>query len=162
MKALGVSLSHFGYYQGVLALLFAFGSVLFGLVMRHFKPKKALQVNNYIFMFSLLSMAWVTIVNSTNPIWITLAFIPFVIGQIIPSTILYPLCLNFISDAKGRISALITGGRLVLCALSLQFAGFIYQGSFQHIGMIILPFILLSVVTLFKVIREDTIVKEES
>ncbi|MFT4060213.1 MAG: hypothetical protein QM652_11770 [Legionella sp.] len=33
MKALGVSLAHFGYYQGVLALLFAFGSIIFGFII---------------------------------------------------------------------------------------------------------------------------------
>ncbi|MBV8801618.1 MAG: MFS transporter, partial [Gammaproteobacteria bacterium] len=33
IKDMHVSLSHFGYYQGVLALVFAGGSVLFGLIM---------------------------------------------------------------------------------------------------------------------------------
>jgi DHA1 family bicyclomycin/chloramphenicol resistance-like MFS transporter len=61
--------------------------------------------------------------------------------------------------AKGRVSAVIVGSRLILCALSLQFAGFIYQGSFQNIGMIILPFILMSVITLFKVLKNDEIMK---
>lgn len=153
MKALGVSLAHFGYYQGVLALLFAFGSIIFGFIINRFDRKKTLYVTNQIFIFSFLSMAWVTWINSDNPLLITIAFIPFVIGQIIPSTILYPLCLNFMPKAKGRVSAVIVGSRLILCALSLQLAGFVYKGSFQYIGMIILPFILLSVVTLFKVIN---------
>ena len=61
--------------------------------------------------------------------------------------------------AKGRVSAFIVGSRLILCALSLQLAGFIYRGSFQNIGMIILPFILMSVITLFKVIKNDEIMK---
>lgn len=159
MKALGVSLAHFGYYQGILALLFAFGSIIFGFIINRFERKKTLYVTNQIFIFSLLSMAWVTWTNSINPLLITLAFIPFVIGQIIPSTILYPLCLNFMPKAKGRVSAVIVGSRLILCALSLQLAGFVYKGSFQYIGMIILPFILLSVVTLFKVISNDEIMK---
>lgn len=159
MKALGVSLAHFGYYQGVLALLFAFGSIIFGFIINRFERKKTLFVTNQIFIFSFLSMAWVTWINSINPLLITIAFIPFVIGQIIPSTILYPLCLNFMPEAKGRVSAVIVGSRLILCALSLQLAGFIYKGSFQYIGMIILPFILLSVITLFKVINNDEIMK---
>jgi len=83
----------------------------------------------------------------------------FVIGQIIPSTILYPLCLNFMPEAKARVSAIIVGGRLILCALSLQLAGFIYRGSFQNIGIIILPFILLSIITLFKVIKNDEVME---
>lgn len=159
MKALGVSLAHFGYYQGVLALLFAFGSIIFGFIINRFERKRTLYVTNQIFIFSLLSMAWVTWINSINPLLITIAFIPFVIGQIIPSTILYPLCLNFMPKAKGRVSAVIVGSRLILCALSFQLAGFIYNGSFQYIGMIILPFILLSVITLFRVISNDEIMK---
>lgn len=159
MKALGVSLAHFGYYQGVLALLFAFGSIIFGFIINRFDRKKTLHVTNQIFIFSLLCMAWVTWINSANPLFITIAFIPFVIGQIIPSTILYPLCLNFMPKAKGRVSAVIVGSRLILCALSLQLAGLVYKGSFQYIGMIILPFILLSVITLFRVINNDEIMK---
>lgn len=62
-------------------------------------------------------------------------------------------------EAKGRVSAVIVGGRLILCALSLQCAGFFYRGSFQNIGMIILPFILMSVITLFKVINNDEVMK---
>lgn len=159
MKALGVSLAHFGYYQGVLALLFAVGSIIFGFIIHRFDRKKILFLTNQIFILSLLSMAWVTWINSAYPLLITLAFIPFVIGQIIPSTILYPLCLNFMPKAKGRVSAVIGGSRLILCALSLQLAGFVYQGSFQSIGMIILPFILLSVISLFQVINNKEIIK---
>lgn len=159
MKALGVSLAHFGYYQGVLALLFALGSIIFGFIIHRFDRRKTLYLTNQIFILSLLSMTWVTWVNSTNPLLITIAFIPFVIGQIIPSTILYPICLNFVPKAKGRISAVLGGSRLILCALSLQLAGFIYQGSFQSIGIIILPFILLSVITLFQVTNNEEIIK---
>lgn len=159
MKALGVSLAHFGYYQGVLALLFAFGSILFGLVINRFDRKKTLYATNQIFICSFVSLAWVTWMNSANPLIITIAFIPFVIGQIIPSTLLYPLCLNYNPKAKGRVSAVIVGSRLILCALSLQLAGFIYQGSFQNIGLTILPFILMSVITLSKVITNTEIMK---
>jgi len=127
MKSLGVSLEHFGYYQGVLALLFAFGSILFGFLVNRIDRKKILYLSNQIFIISFLSMVWVTWINSSNPLLITIAFIPFVIGQIIPSTILYPLCLNFMPEAKARVSAIIVGGRLILCALSLQLAGFIYR-----------------------------------
>src|SRR5579863_2290959 len=46
MKALGVSLSHFGYYQGALALVFALGSVLFGLIMHRYKLNKMLAISS--------------------------------------------------------------------------------------------------------------------
>ncbi|MFA5959107.1 MAG: MFS transporter [Tatlockia sp.] len=157
MKSFGVSIEHFGYYQGALALFFAFGSISFGFIINRFERKKTLFVTNQIFILSFLTVACVTWINSANPLLITIAFIPFVIAQIIPSTILYPLCLNFMPKAKGRVSAMIVGSCLILCALSLQLAGFVYRGSFQHIGMIILPFILMSVFTLFKVIKNEEV-----
>lgn len=152
MKDLGVSLAHFGYYQGVLALVFGFGSLFFGLIMNQFDQKKMLLFSNQIFIASLVTIALVTFLK-TNPLLLTLAFVIFIIGQIIPSNILGPVCLNFMPQAKARVSAIIQGGRLVFTALSLQLAGHFYQGSFRSIGIIILTFIFLGVVTLFFVIR---------
>lgn len=155
MEDLGVSLSHFGYYQGGLALTYTLGSFIFGLLVSRYPAKNMLILSNQIFIFSLLSLGIVTFLDSLNPLLITLAFVPFVIGQIMPTTILYPLCLNYIPQAKGRVSAIIQGGRLLFSALSLQLAGYFYQGSFQNIGIIIAGFIVLAIVTLFFVIRNE-------
>lgn len=158
MQGLGVSLSHFGYYQGVLALIFALGSIVLGLVIRRFNQKPILFVSFLIFIVSLISIGSVILLDSHSPLLITLAFIPFIIGQI-SSSILYLLCLNFMPKAKGRVAAVIQGGRLIFCALCLQIAGFYYRGSFQNIGMIISGFILLGVITLFLVMRNETLMK---
>lgn len=159
IQGLGVSLSHFGYYQGVLALVFALGSILLGLIIRRFNQKPMLFVSALIFIGSLMCIGLVTIMNSQSPLLITLAFIPFIIGQVIPSAILYPLCLNFMPKAKGRVSAVIQGSRLVFCALGLQVAGFYYRGSFQNIGIILAGFIGLVVVTLFLVMKNGELMK---
>lgn len=151
MKDLGVSLAHFGYYQGVLALVFALGSVLYGLLIRHytFAQKKMLTLALQILIASLIGIVVTAVLNTTNPLLITLAILFFVIGQIIPSTILYPLSLNLMPEAKGRISAILQGGRLILTAFSLQLAGHFYQGSFQNIGIIIASSIFIGIVPLF-------------
>jgi len=153
MKDLGVSLSHFGYYQGGLALVFALGSVLFGLSMHHFTQKKILNVATVIYTLSLISILFVSIINTPNPFFITLAFIPFIISQIIPSTLLVPQCLNFIPQSKAKISAVLQGFQLLSSALSVSIAGYFYQGSFQNIGMIITVFIFMAVVTHILVIK---------
>ena len=153
MEDLGVSLAHFGYYQGALAFVFAFGSICFGLIVNRYDQKKMLYVSALIFIIGLMSMVLITLLDTPNPLFITLAFLLFIIGQIIPSTILHPLCLNFMPQAKGRVSAILQGGRLIFAALSLQFAGYFYQGSFRNIGIIIAVFILLTVITLFFVIK---------
>lgn len=153
MEDLGVSLVHFGYYQGFLAFMFALGSIFFGFIVGKYNPKNLLYVAQQIFVFGLLCLLLVTLFNSQNPLLITFAFLPFIIGQIIPSTILYPLCLNFMPEAKARVSAMIQGTRLIFSALSLQVVGYFYQGSFQNIGMMISVFIFLAVLTLFYVLR---------
>lgn len=159
MKDLHVSLTHFGYYQGALALVFGLGSIIFGFILDKFDQKKMLYVSNYIFLIGLFSIAWITIQNTHNPLLITLAFLPFIVGQIIPGAILSPLCLNFIPEAKGRASAVLQGSRLILCGLSLQLAGFYYDGTFQNIGMIITGFIFMAVTMLFLVIKNSALMK---
>ena len=153
MKDLGVSLSHFGYYQGVLALVFALGSVLFGLIMHRYEQKKMLYVSSKIYIVSLIVIASITFINSMNPLIITLAFLPFIISQIIPSNMLVPLCLNFIPHAKGRVSAILQGSRLIFASLSLQVAGYFYTGSFRNIGIIVSGFIVMVIITQFFVIK---------
>ncbi len=155
LKDFGVSLSHFGYYQGVLAVTFALGSILFGLIIKniYYEHKNILRLAMCILFVSLIIISIVTWLDKPEPLLITLAFLPFIIGQIIPSNILYPLCLNFMPHAKARISAIIQGGRLVLTSIGLQIAGYFYVGSFQNIGIILVSFILVGVITLYFVIN---------
>jgi len=159
MESLNVPLSHFGYYQGVFAFVFGLGSIFFGLIVSRYDQKKMLTLSNQIFITGFATLAFVTILNSANPLLITLAFLPFIIGQIIPSIILGPLCLNFIPQAKGRVSAVLQGGRLIFSTLSLQMAGYFYEGSFRNIGIIIASFILMTVITLFLVIKNQALMK---
>ena len=159
MKDLHVSLSHFGYYQGSLALICALGSVAFSFILNKFDQKKMLYISNGMFFIGLISIVWVTIQNSHSPLMITLSFFPFILGQVIPTTILYPLCLNFMPQAKGRISAVLQGTRLILCAISLQLAGFYYNGTFQNIGIIVTGFIFIIVIMLFLVIKNNELMK---
>lgn len=159
MKALNVNLSHFGYYQGILAFVFGIGSILFGLIIHKVIPKNMLNLANLIFITSLIGLTVITINNTHDPLLITLVFLLFVIGQIMPGTILYPITLNFMPDAKGRVSAVIRGGLLITNAVAIQIASLTYQGTFQNIGIIMLFFIMLSIVTLYFIIRNNEIIK---
>ncbi len=159
IKDLHVSLAHFGYYQGVLALVFALGSVLFGLIMHAFSQEKILGLASILYLISLVSISLVTLTNSFNPFLITIAFLPFIMSQIIPSNILVPICMNFIPNAKAKIAAVLQGSQLIFSAMSVGLAGYFYQGSFQHIGMIISIFILMAMMTHFMVIKNNHIIK---
>lgn len=159
LKDLNVSLTHFGYYQGALALIFGIGSIIFGFLLNKFNQKKMVYIGNGIFILGLLAMSYITIVNTHNPLLITLCFIPFIIGQIIPGAILSPICLNFIPEAKGRASALMQGGRLIICSISLQLAAYFYDGSFRNLGIILSTFIFLTIIMLFTVLNNPSLTK---
>lgn len=157
MEELGVSLAHFGYYQGALASVFALGSLVFGLIMKRYNQQKMLLGSNYLLIMGALSIASLTFWNSFNPLLITLAFIPYIIACVIPGTLLYPIYLNFMPQAKARVSAVLRGAHLIFSALGLQVAGYIYQGSFRSMGMIIIVFIVLAIVALFWVLKNREI-----
>lgn len=159
MEDLGVSLSHFGYYQGSLAFVFAFGSLFYGFVITRYDQRTMLLLSCFIWTIDLIMLALISFLDSLNPLLITLVFLPFCIGQIVPTTILYPLCLNYMPQAKGRVSAIMQGGRLIFAALGLQVAGYFYQGSFRHIGMIIAGFIFLAAITLFFALKNRKLMR---
>jgi len=153
MKNFGVKLSVFGFYQGILAFVFALGSIIFGLVMHRFTQQKLLSIGLKIFIVSLILIGFITVINSSSPLFITLTLLIFVIGQIIPGTILYPLCLSLMPDAKARISAISQSARLIFSSLALQIAGYFYNGSFRNTGIIILIFILMTIIMQFYVMK---------
>lgn len=159
IEDLGVSLSRFGFYQGSIALTFAFGSVLFGLLMSRYEQKKMLNLSIPLCVLSLLVTAFVTLVNSSNPLIITLTYLLITVSQIIPGAILFPLCLNFMPHAKGRVSAVLQGGRLLLSSISLQIVGYYYAGSFQNIGIIITCLLTIALITLFLVVNSRKLMK---
>lgn len=155
MEDLGVSLSHFGYYQGLMALVFAVGSVVYGWMIskREYDQKKMLRLACVIGGIGIATAAWATWTNSASPLWLVLALLPFIISQIIPSTILYPACLNLMPEAKGRVTAVLQGMRLILTAICLQIAGYFYAGSFQQIGLIIVVFMVGALWTLCIIVK---------
>jgi len=159
MKDLGVSLKHYGYYQGVWALVFALGSIFFGLVIEKFPAKRMLKISAYTCCIGLILIILVAAFNIKNPLVIALSLMPFNIGGIIPFIIIYPIALNFIPTAKGRTSALIKGAMLILTTFGVELAGYCYQGSFKTLGIIISFFIMIGVITLFFVVKNREINK---
>lgn len=155
IKDLHVSLNHFGYYQGSLALIFALGCLAFGFLIKRFSQRALLYAGLVIFIASFITLVWVSIQTNDNPLWITAGMILFVIGQIIPGTILYPVSINILPEAKGRVSAVIQGGRLILSAAALQLTGYFYQHSFQNVGIIICVTIFVAIATLWLILKRN-------
>ena len=113
----------------------------------------------YTCLIGLSIIILVAALDVKDPLIIALSLMPFTIGSIIPNVIIYPITLNFMPQAKGKVSALIKALFFILTALGLEFAGFCYQGSFRSIGIIISFFIMIGVINLFFVIKNREIIK---
>jgi len=159
IESLGVSLENYGYYQGAWALVFALGSIVGGVFINRYDPLEMLKLALYTSIIGFIFIAAVTLLDSHDPLVIMLAFLPFSVSGIIPAIILYPLVLSYMPEAKGRVSAVIQGGRLILTAISLEFAGYFYQGSFQNIGIIISVYVFMAVVGLYLVMKNHALMQ---
>ncbi len=157
MKDLGLSLKVYGYYQGAWALVFAIGSIFFGAIIERLPTKMMLKSSAYTCLIGLITIFLVAALDIRDPLIIMLSLMPFNIGGIIPFIIIYPIALNYIPTAKGKISALIKGSMLILTAFGIEIAGLSYQGSFRSLGIILSLFIMVGIVTLFMIIRNREI-----
>ncbi len=91
--------------------------------------------------------------HGESPLWITLGFLPFIVSQIIPGNLLGPVCLNFIPQAKAKVSAVLQGSRLIFASLGLQIAGYFYQGTFTLLGVMLVGLIAMVAITHFFVLK---------
>ena len=151
IKSLHVSLKFFGLYQGVLAFVFAVGSILFGFVVNRLPQLLWMKINFVIFGLSIVAIFYATFFASASPVIITIAMLIFVIGQIIPSIIVFPKCLNYFPASKGKTAALQQSGRLVFSIVALQITGYFYDNRFDVAGVIIL--LLVALVMIVQVIK---------
>lgn len=164
VKDLGVTLNHFGLYQGSLALTFGIGSIIYSLILKKkdHPQKIMLKTGNAIFSISFICIVALILTNTTSALLITLSMILFVIAQIIPGAILTPLALNFKPNAKARVSALLQAGRLLLSAFSIQTAGLFYTGHFRPIGIIIGIYLFSTIILLTVVIRNKQLMSNSN
>lgn len=159
MNDLGLAISQFGLYQGGGALVFAVGCIISGPIIKKYNQKIMLVYSYYLSIAALIVFLLIAFLDVKDPLLITLSFAFYSIGTIIPIIIIYPICINFKSYAKAKTSSMIGMMRLIFTAIGLQIMGYCYNGTFQNIGIILSVSILVSVVTLFFIIRNNKIME---
>ena len=75
------------------------------------------------------------------------------IGVVFPINILWPLALDTVPDAKGRMAAIMVGGRLIITSISLQIVSYFYNGVFFHIGLAMILSLILSLLVCCKLFK---------
>lgn len=141
-EGFGVSLSDFGWYQGSICFSFAAMSLLTGSLVARWGAAQCVRVSLMCLVASCLGIVWLVVCDNRNPMTITFFMNVFAVGCAVPVTILYPFGLNAMPEAKGKIAAVQVASRLVLTAVGLQIAGYVYNGSFISVGIVLLVTLL--------------------
>jgi len=155
MNDLGVSIQSFGYYQGSLAAIFAIMSMASGFFLRRYGAKKCLFFSIYCLMLHILGAFILVIFNINHPMAITGVFIIESIGMVFPCNLIWPLALESIPKAKGKISAVCNGLRMLLTALFIQLASYYYTGTFLPLGIVVIINMVLALIGLWILFRID-------
>lgn len=148
-EGLGVSLQDFGWYQGAVCFTFAFFSLLCGTFVRWWGARNCMKGSLFCLFIFCVGLIGLVVGDVRSPMAITVFMCLYATGCAIPVTILYPLGINAIPEAKGKISAIQVASRLVFTAVGLQVAGYVYDGSFAKVGIVLLV-ILASVLFCFE------------
>lgn len=144
MEALGVPLSHFGYYQGVIAGVFATACFCSPKIFAIFGQKRCLQWGIVMTFIAGALVFILAISGERNPLIITFAMSLMAVGGIFPINILYPYALEVIEGAKSRIAALLMAFRLSLTSVALGVVSTFYDQTFLPLGLGIAFFLMLA------------------
>ncbi|MGX6960726.1 MAG: multidrug effflux MFS transporter [Rickettsia endosymbiont of Pentastiridius leporinus] len=157
MQDLGVTLEHFGLYQGSMAALFSVMSFSSGYCFNKFSIKNCFYFGIIFITLFILGSAILVIYDINNPLIITIVTLLLSLGVIYPINILWPLLLEAIPNGKARMTAIFTSARLIITAFGLQLVGFLYNGTFTPLGVTICVISLLGLLTLPKLFKYDKI-----
>jgi DHA1 family bicyclomycin/chloramphenicol resistance-like MFS transporter len=157
MEGLGVSLEHFGFYQGAICAVFAFVSLVSGYFLRKFGQKNCFFFGIYLFGVFIIATAALVILDVRNPLIITLLSLILSVANVFPINILWPLSLEAVKNAKGRISAMFVSSRLIITAISIQIVSYFYDGSFVQLGIAMCLTLLIGLWTCYKLFQQDKI-----
>lgn len=135
MEDLGVPLKHFGFYQGTMAFIYSVCSFTSGKFIAKVGQQRALRYS-FVFVATFMIVASAMVLYDVrNPILITIFIQTLPPGTILLINILYPLSLETVPEAKGRISGLFVAIRMVMTTLLIQSISYVYDCSFKYIGL---------------------------
>lgn len=167
MDGLGVSLENFGFFQGSLCMVFALLSISSGLFLKKFGQKNCFRASILLLVLFLIGCTALVLSGTTDPIAITMVLMMLSCGVVFPLNILWPLCLESVKNAKGRIAAVLLSSRLILTSLSIQLVSYFYNGAFFEVGVAMIIMLTLSLLFCYQLFMvhqpidtDDTMVSE--
>lgn len=156
---LGVSLKEFGLYQGAIAMVFAMSSLSSSYFIKKLGQYKCFMASSYLVGIFFIFTLFLVTFNIKDPLLITISMLFQAVGMATPLNILWPLALEAVENAKGRIGALLVSFRLIISAIAISLASYFYDGSFFTTGFTICVTLIISAVSCFALFKEHKLLQ---
>lgn len=161
MDDLNVPLRHFGFYQGAMCVVFSGLSFTSNFWQSRFGLKKCFFFGIITTVLFVVACVIIIAMQVQDPIIITVVMLISAVAVIFPINVLYPLTLETVKDAKGKISAIFVSLRMIGTAFAIEAVSYLYTGTFVVLGVSMVLILLAFLVCLFKLTQHDAIFKEE-
>lgn len=149
MEDLGVSLNHFGYYQGSLAGVFGLISFISPTLLNIYGQKKCLIFSLSLLVIFAFGCLILFIVNTQNPLIITGVMLLMSMGIIYPCNLIWPLFLNIMPEAKSRLAGCFMALRMIMTAVILQLITYTYAHNVRPTALALFVIIILGFYVLY-------------
>ena len=146
MQDLGVKLGEYGWYMGTNCLLFAMMSFATKFFLERFGRSRCFFASAIVNVFFLICVAALIYYEVHSALIITIVFCILAMANVIPINILWPMSLDSVPGAKGRVSALMAIIRLGTLSIGLQVVSYFYVGRFLELGVSIFLFSLCGLI----------------
>ncbi len=155
MGAMKVGLESFGLYQGMMAGVFSVISLSSGYWLKKFGPKRCFNTGLALLLLFIPTTIALMVFKVHDPLIITLVCMLQAAGIIFPINIIWPFSLEAVPNAKGRMSAILVGSRMLVTALSIQLVSAFYHDTFSSIGLAMIIGIGFAFWGIRKLFKED-------
>lgn len=144
MEKLGVDITSYGFYQGSVVGLFAVGSLAVPSIMSRFDVDEMMKFSLVLSLVSGISLFLLGTFVPDNPLAITMLMCCYVMGLVLPCCVLFSHAMDMFPSLKASASSLIQSLRMLTMAAATYIAGSAYDGSFFHIGFVIMMLMIIA------------------
>ena len=152
---LGVSLEHFGMYQGALAASFGVMSFCSGMLYRQFGKQQCFKVSIKSYALLGIIAGIYGFILPTNPLILTLILIGSSMACAMPINITYSIAMGAVEGASARASGMLVALRLVFSAAGLQVIAHFYDHTYLPLALMIGAEALLAWMIARKIVVRD-------
>jgi DHA1 family bicyclomycin/chloramphenicol resistance-like MFS transporter len=148
---LGVSLEHFGMYQGALASSFGIVSFCSGMLYKRFGKQQCFKVSIKLYVLFGLIAGVYGFILPTDTFLLTVILIGSSMACAIPINMCYPIAMGAAARASGMLVAM----RLIFSAVGLQIIAHFYDHTYLPLALMIGAEAVLAWVITRKIMIKD-------